>query len=55
VPVVKHVKSECGKIIDAYEACVQANAKEPHLCVDALRELNDCTDRASQAFLNKRP
>ncbi|KAJ3104888.1 hypothetical protein HDU97_008746 [Phlyctochytrium planicorne] len=48
VPSVRAVKERCNAQIEAYELCVQKNAQNPQVCVQALRDLYDCTHSNSK-------
>ncbi|KAJ2759316.1 hypothetical protein IWQ56_005769 [Coemansia nantahalensis] len=48
VTLMKMVRMSCQPIIDRYQTCLTSNAKDPSVCIDALRDLYECTEGVGQ-------
>ncbi|RKP24198.1 hypothetical protein SYNPS1DRAFT_17526 [Syncephalis pseudoplumigaleata] len=46
VSSLRRVKEACAEAIDAYDQCVKEHHQTPERCIDALRALHACTERA---------
>ncbi|CAM0142386.1 hypothetical protein VKS41_002120 [Umbelopsis sp. WA50703] len=44
VGILKYVKQHCTPQIKLYDTCLQENANEPEVCIQALKELYFCTE-----------
>ncbi|KAJ2785186.1 hypothetical protein H4R18_000637 [Coemansia javaensis] len=44
VTLVKMVRMSCQPVIDRYQACVAKNERDPSVCIDAMRDLYECTE-----------
>ncbi|RKP07924.1 hypothetical protein THASP1DRAFT_23997 [Thamnocephalis sphaerospora] len=47
VASLRRVKEACAEAIAAYDTCVSQNTTDPEQCMDALRALHTCTERAA--------
>ncbi|KAJ2078111.1 hypothetical protein H4R24_004702 [Coemansia sp. RSA 988] len=48
VTLMKMVRLSCQPMIDRYQSCLEKNDKDPTVCVDALRNLYQCTEGVGQ-------
>ncbi|KAI9500638.1 hypothetical protein GGI25_004084 [Coemansia spiralis] len=48
VTLMKMVRMSCQPVIDRYQGCLNKNQKTPQVCVDALRDLYECTESVGQ-------
>ncbi|ORX45709.1 hypothetical protein DM01DRAFT_257728 [Hesseltinella vesiculosa] len=50
VGILKYVKQQCIKPIEAYDQCLTANPDEPERCIQALKDLHACTEATANAY-----
>ncbi|KAI8970966.1 hypothetical protein BDB01DRAFT_813143 [Pilobolus umbonatus] len=50
VGVLKYVKKQCTKQINAYDECIAVNTENPHDCIAALKEIYYCTEESMKAY-----
>ncbi|KAJ2460586.1 hypothetical protein GGF42_000746 [Coemansia sp. RSA 2424] len=48
VTLMKMVRLSCQPVIDKYQDCLNRNPQSPQVCVDALRDLYECTESVGQ-------
>ncbi|KAJ2824472.1 hypothetical protein FBU31_003984 [Coemansia sp. 'formosensis'] len=48
VTLMKMVRLSCQPVIDKYQECLSRNSQTPQVCVDALRDLYECTESVGQ-------
>ncbi|KAJ2877572.1 hypothetical protein GGI21_000407 [Coemansia aciculifera] len=48
VTLMKMVRLSCQPVIDRYQECLNRNAQSPQVCIDALRDLYECTESVGQ-------
>ncbi|KAJ2489616.1 hypothetical protein IWW37_003828 [Coemansia sp. RSA 2050] len=50
VTLMKMVRLSCQPAIDRYQECLSKNSQAPHVCIDALRDLYECTESVGQTM-----